>query len=57
MRYGTENSVFHDKTVRKWFEINGVQDANGALKLISEAKLKFPDFAIALKYFALRMVK
>ena len=50
MRYNTENSEFSQKTVRKWFEENGVQEPHEALELISEARLKFPDFAMALKY-------
>ena len=57
MRYGTENSEFKDKTVKKWLEMNDAHELNEALKLISEARLIFPDFAMALKYFALRMVK
>lgn len=37
--------------------MNDAHEVNEALKLISQAKLIFPDFAIALKYLALRLAK
>ena len=57
MRFGSENSEFKDKSVRQWLEMNDALDLNDALQLISEARLIFPDFAMALKYFALRLAK
>ena len=57
MRYGSDNSEFKDKSVKQWLEMNDAHEGNEALKLISQAKLIFPDFAIALKYFALRLAK
>ena len=50
MRRNVASSLFCDKTVKQWFDERNFKDGTEALEAIQDARMTYPDFAIALKY-------